>query len=184
MKKRMIYILAFLLAAVFLASCGAKENVSVAKGEGILSSFTTETLAGEKVTETVLSGHKVNMINVWGTYCNPCINEMPSLGDLNSAYGERGFQIIGIPVDVTDSACRPVPAQIDKANQIIASTGAGYLHVLPSQDLNNAFLSEVQVIPYTIFVDENGVQLGEPYIGSRTMDQWEAVIKTLLEAEE
>jgi 3-oxoacyl-[acyl-carrier-protein] synthase II len=44
------------------------------------------------------------MINVWGTYCNPCLNEMPDLGEIATEYDTETFQIIGIVCDVDDSA--------------------------------------------------------------------------------
>jgi len=36
-------------------------------------------------------------------------------------------------------------------------------------------------VPETIFVDENGNQVGESYIGSRSMAQWKEIIDGLME---
>ena len=59
-------------------------------------------------------------------------------------------------------------------------TGADYLHLLPSTDLMVAKLQYVSAVPETIFVDSQGNQVGESYLGARSKDQWIAIIDELL----
>jgi len=54
------------------------------------------------------------------------------------------------------------------------------MHILPSESLYNAKLYQVSSIPETIFVDKDGKQVGESYIGSRTKEQWKEIIDGLL----
>jgi cytochrome c biogenesis protein CcmG/thiol:disulfide interchange protein DsbE len=42
---------------------------------------------------------QVVLINIWGTFCPPCIAEMPSLERLHKAYGDSGLKIIGVSID-------------------------------------------------------------------------------------
>ncbi|NIN33926.1 MAG: redoxin domain-containing protein, partial [Gammaproteobacteria bacterium] len=35
-------------------------------------------------------------INFWATWCLPCLKEVPQLVDLQTRYGNEGFQVIGI----------------------------------------------------------------------------------------
>ena len=45
--------------------------------------FVTKDLNGDTFSSVDLSGHKVNLINVWATFCGPCIREMPDLMCVN-----------------------------------------------------------------------------------------------------
>ena len=47
--------------------------------------FTTEDLDGNEVTESILKDKDVTMINIWGTFCPPCIEEMPELAKLSAS---------------------------------------------------------------------------------------------------
>lgn len=44
---------------------------------------------------------KVVFLNVWATWCNPCVSEIPHLNALQKEYGGRGFEIVGVSVDDT-----------------------------------------------------------------------------------
>lgn len=178
---------ALLTVLLLLTACGKTEDAPApvpAQPETavteLLCDFAAEDLNGNAVDETVFSGCKVTMVNVWATFCSPCIREMPDLAALNRDLAADGFQIIGIPVDVTDYNMEKIPALITAAEDIIAQTGADYRHLLPSESLNRAFLNEVQVVPTTVFVNEKGEQLGEVYTGARSAEQWSVIIESLL----
>ncbi len=116
------------------SSNDASETVVASPG-GILSTFSSTDIGGNPVDETLLSGKKLTMVNIWATFCGPCLEEMPDLGALNKEYADQDFQVVGIVVDVTGSDGAPVPDMIDTVEEIIDKTGADYLHILPSQDL-------------------------------------------------
>ena len=46
---------------------------------------------------------KLRLINVWATWCGPCVTEFPELVKLNRIYGRRGFELITVSVDETDN---------------------------------------------------------------------------------
>ena len=48
--------------------------------------FEAKDMEGNEVTSGVFAESKLTMINVWATYCNPCLNEMPDLGELSGEY--------------------------------------------------------------------------------------------------
>ncbi len=189
MKKILALILSVIMVALIFTSCGKSEveneptSVSgeITQNSGILSDFTTTDIDGNKVDASVLGGKKLTMVNIWATFCGPCINEMPDLGKISEEYADKGFQIIGIPVDVVDYYGNIDESQVELAREIIDETGAVYLHLLPSVSLNQAKLSQVTSVPETIFVDENGNQVGESYIGSRSEEQWKKIIDGLME---
>lgn len=163
------------------AAGAASDTDSAVSSNGVLSSFQSVDINNNPVDQRIFSGKKLTMVNIWATFCGPCLREMPDLGALAKEYADQGFQIVGIPVDILNSSGEPNANMVSTARDIISQTGADYLHILPSQSLIEAKLSQVSSVPETIFVDENGNQVGKSYIGSRTKDKWEAIIKDLLE---
>ena len=187
MKKFLILIAALCL---LLTACGqaapeaspdAAAASDAAQTAGILSSFSTTDLDGNSVDQSVFADHKLTMVNVWATFCGPCISEMPELGTLASEYADKGMQIVGLGSDVTDSDGNLDEAQLSLARDIVAETGANYLHVVPGEGLYG-LLSQVSGVPTTLFVDSEGKQVGTAYIGAKDLDGWKAVADELLES--
>ena len=157
-----------------------EESISQPK-EGTLSSFVASDLDGNKKDESIFKGYKVTMINIWATFCGPCLEEMPELGQLAEEYAEKDVQIVGIVADMwPDKNGSFSQSQIDEAKELVEMTGANYLHLLPSNDLMTAKLNEVDAVPETIFVDENGNVIGQSYLGSRDKEQWSEIIEQML----
>lgn len=44
-------------------------------------------------------GGQVVLVNLWATWCAPCIQEMPSLDRLQAKFGDRGFVVLAISLD-------------------------------------------------------------------------------------
>ena len=137
---------------------------------------------GEPVTEELFAGHKLTMINIWGTFCNPCIAEMPDLARLNTAYEEGEFQVVGLIIDTLDTEMNIHPGAVEAAWAIIDATGAEYTHLLPADDLIYAALLNVSAVPETLFVDSMGNVLTPEtrYLGARSYDDWKGIVDSLL----
>ena len=148
---------------------------------GDLIAFDTSDLDGNKVTEALFADNRVTMINIWGTFCPPCIREMPDLGQLSTDYKEKGVQIVGVVIDALDRYGRVDDKIKADARKIIDKTKADYLHVVPTIAMFSGLLKDVQVVPTTIFVDSDGHQIGEAYLGSRSYKDWKKIIDNLLE---
>ena len=148
---------------------------------GAYGSFETTDLAGNVVSADVFADHKLTMINVWATYCSPCLQEMPELGELSKEYKDKGVQIIGIPIDTLEQDGTWSQSQVANAASLASQTGADYLHILPSQDLIQAGLSDIYAVPTTFFVDSRGNVTGDTYMGSKSKKEWEKVIDQTLE---
>ena len=93
----------------------------------------------------------------------------------------RACSIVGLVSDVTDSDGNLDEAQLSLARDIVAETGANYLHVVPGEGLYG-LLSQVSGVPTTLFVDSEGKQVGTAYIGAKDLDGWKAVADELLES--
>ncbi|MCD2493439.1 TlpA family protein disulfide reductase [Lacrimispora sp. NSJ-141] len=145
-----------------------------AEASPLFGSFTSETLDGEAVDQEIFSGADLTMVNIWGTFCGPCISEMPDLGEISEEYKDKGVQVIGIVSDV-------VEAKDETALEIVNTTGADYTHIVVSKDLYLGYLQEVQVVPTTVFVDKEGKQVGSAQYGAKSKEKWEEAINELLE---
>jgi len=156
------------------------ENSPAEVKQPSMSRFETTDLEGNAVTQEIFSEYDLTMINVWGTYCTPCLREMPDLGKINKEYKENGVQIIGIPIDVFAPDGNISEDQVKKVKGIIKDTNASYIHLLPSEDLIYAKLKDVDVIPYTFFVNSQGEIIGDSYAGSKSEEEWKQIIKEKL----
>ncbi len=166
--KRWFSILLILL--LLLGGCSKSSTQ-----EGLLSRFSAAELGGDLLDQSVLADKKLTMVNIWATYCGPCIREMPDLAALDREYEKEGFQVIGIVSDVYT----PEDATAENARTILNNCGCDYLNLLPDQSLA-ALLNGVSAVPTTVFVDESGNQVGETYIGSRSKEDWADIIDSLL----
>lgn len=175
MKKRIFSFLTLitLLISVFsLASCDDdKEDYTIK--DCVFSSFTAEDYDGNIINETVFTEYKVTMINVWGTFCKPCKTEAPELAEINGEYAEKGFQVIGIPVDVNRNSAAD-------AREVIEEVNAAYRHLKVSDSIKQ-FVAAAEHLPYTVFVNEEGRQIGEGYSGAKSKAEWTKIIDRILE---
>ncbi|MBQ3035751.1 MAG: TlpA family protein disulfide reductase [Lachnospiraceae bacterium] len=131
--------------------------------------FTTTDLYGNAVTQEIFAQSDLTVVNVWATYCGPCINEMPYLGELAEEYDSSKVQIVGIPTDVYNQE------YLDYALSLVNETGADYTHLLMSEELYNWGLTEIQYVPTTFFVNSEG-EIIDTVVGSMSKEDWKTLI--------
>lgn len=154
----------------------ANEDSQGDSEESYVLSFEAETVDGEKIDGSCFSGSKLTMLNVWATYCNPCLSEMPDLGEMAASYDASDFQIIGIVSDVAEGADE---ADIKEAKELIKETSADYPHLLLSQSLYSNLVGAIDSVPTTFFVNQKGEVLGY-VVGARSKEDWEAIVDEIL----
>ena len=139
---------------------GTESTSGETKSAVPVPAFTTKDLDGNEVTESILKDKDVTMINIWGTFCPPCIEEMPELAKLSDSLPENA-QIIGILCDVSldDTSA------LQDAQSIVSKAGTNYPCLLLNDSLMD-YLSQFMYVPTTIFVDSEGNQIGEPVVGA------------------
>lgn len=140
----------------------------------IFITFEGTDLEGNTISEDIFLQSNLTMVNVWATYCNPCLNEMPGLGELASEYEQSEFQIIGIVSDVKEGEDQTL------VESLIQRTGANYPHLLANDSIYQSLLAGVSGVPTTFFFDGEGAYLGG-VVGSAEKSQWEELIRELLE---
>ncbi len=146
--------------------------------------FEGQDIEGNAVTSDIFGQSKLTMVNVWATYCNPCLSEMPELGELAGEYDRGDFQLIGIISDVVEEAegvdAEKAQKARDEAKSLIETTGADYPHLLLNASLYKALLTDVSAVPTTFFIDKDGNVLGT-VVGARDKESWKELIDSLLE---
>lgn len=182
--KKLLCIALSLMLLFLLTACGGNDDGAAVTdgtdGKGLLSSFTAETLDGEQADQSIFEGKRVTMVNIWATFCGPCINEMPDLQKLHEDYADKGFQVVGIVCDIYEYNGVFDENSINTAKEIVKDTGVKYVSLLPSETLNEAKLKDVTSVPETFFVDETGAVIAGPYIGSRSYESWAQIIDGIL----
>lgn len=199
MRKRFIVLLGYLmLTAALLCGCGGDSGGTAAgtapeaepptaaalegesqempppEEEPIYITFEGTDLEGNAVSQEVFAQSGLTMVNVWATYCNPCLSEMPGLGELAAEYDPSEFQIIGVVSDVREGEDQTL------VEDLVQETGADYPHLLANDSLDQALLSSVSGVPTTFFFDREGAYLGG-IVGAAEKSDWEEIIHGLLE---
>ncbi|MBE8950340.1 MAG: TlpA family protein disulfide reductase [Quinella sp. 3Q1] len=161
-----IFALIFLGAAIFMSGCSDSADVNdspktaqaspVAKN---IPNFSATTIKGEPVTNEIFAAKKITVVNIWGTFCPPCIAEMPELGEMARSM-PADAQIIGLVCDASENS-----PQIQKALQITQEAGANFTNIVPDAQLMN-FMAGVEAVPTTIFVNSKGEVVGRAIIGA------------------
>lgn len=164
-----------LLCLALLSGCGGKapapdaepspsqsaEGPADAQSAGqSVPDFTTVDLSGNAVTQEVFGQADVTVVNIWGTFCPPCIGEMPELGDWAREM-EDNVQLLGIVCDYYAGD----DATLDQARTILQDSGADFVNLAADPSMEE-FLSQFQFVPTTLLVDSEGALIGEPIVGA------------------
>ena len=147
-------------SAASSAKEGSTASAGTEAGKEKFPSFETTDTKGNKVTEKIFADKDITMVNVWGTFCGPCINEMPELQKIYESL-PKNANLIGIVADVPEG----MKDGVDNANYIEKQTGVKYTNLTLSDSLSS-FAKRFYAVPSTIFVDKNGNIIGELVMGA------------------
>ena len=185
MKKYFLLITTILLCIVLVACAGdapAGENIEgdddhyavedMEEGTG-LGSFTSVDLDGNEVSEAIFSDKDVTILNVWATFCGPCLAEMPDLAVLSEELPDNA-QVIGVVIDTPTADSEGGAAvdlwggdadNLDLAREICSETGVKYTNILASESVSKAF-EGVVAVPTTFILDKSGNLVCKPIVGA------------------
>ena len=114
-----------------------------------------EDLDGNPVSlEELFSQHAVSLVNVWATWCGPCISELPELQAIYARNLENDCGVIGLLID----------RDIEEARALIEENGITYPVLLVPKEFTMVF--PYSVIPTTFYADRSGTFLETKFSGA------------------
>ena len=116
----------------------------------------------------------LTLVNVWGTFCGPCKEEMPDLAKLYEDYKDK-VNFLGVVVDTNVS----MDTNVEEAQQIIKDSGVNYKNIMPNPTTEDTLVN-ITAMPTTFFVNSDGKVLGG-FVGKADKDSLAATIDKLLE---
>ena len=133
-------------------------------------------------TEDMFSEYDLTLVNVFTTWCSPCVNEIPELEKLYQELKDQGVGVTGVVLDTADSEGNQDEQAIKKAELLQEKTKATYPFLIPDKNMMNGRLQGISAFPETFFVDKNGNIVGETYSGSHTLEEWKEIVEKELSA--
>ena len=96
---------------------------------------------------------KLRLINVWATWCGPCVTEFSDFITINRMYRERDFEFVTISADN--------PPQKEKALKFLKKTEASSKNYIFNTDDKYKLIEAIDpnwqgALPYTILVEPGG----------------------------
>lgn len=147
------------------------------KSDSVFANMETVDMDGEEVDGSIFEENKLTLVNVWGSWCSPCVAEIPGLAQLSEDYKDKGVAIKGLVYEgeagISDAARKTVEMVLEKS-------GAKYQQLLLSEEmLESEEISGLMAYPTTFFVDSEGNVL-KMLEGSRDYDGWKQEIEDAL----
>lgn len=181
-----------LLLAVSFAGCGTSSGgnekapqasqTQAAQWQNFFADLSTVDLRGNAVTKEVFQEKKLTMVNLWATWCGPCVGEIPILQALSTQYADVGVK--GLLVEISQDTGTVVVGVSDEervnAQNILQDAKVEYPQWLVSEAMKNGVM-QIDGFPTTFFLDKNGAFVGEPVLGARSEKDWKAIIEERLQ---
>ena len=139
--------------------------------------FETTGIDGKTYTEKVFSDYDLTLVNVFTTWCSPCVKEIPELQELYKEMKEKGVGVAGVVLDTTDEKGNQDEEAVKKAGILQEKTKAEYPFLKPDTTMMNGRLQGISAFPETFFVDKDGNIVGDTYTGSHTLDEWKEIVE-------
>jgi thiol-disulfide isomerase/thioredoxin len=188
------YLIASCLTALFLLTgCDTKSEIEeslvadVTKNKPLIKEFvsksfklttTNDELIEFKSTKDGMDfkdykGKKVVLINVFATWCPPCIKEIPTLNELQSKYG-KDFEIISVLFEKEED--KPTKEVLE----FIKEKGIEYKVTVGEENFNLAEgLWNVKKIPEMFLYSKDGTFI-KKFVGETSKESFEKYIEFAL----
>ena len=158
-----------------------QDTSSNAENSTTVGKFETKGIDGKDYTEKVFSDYDLTLVNIFTTWCSPCVNEIPELEKLCEEMKEKGVGVVGVVLDTVGDDGKQDEETVKKAGVLQDKTKASYPFLIPDSTMMNGRLNGISAFPETFFVDKEGNIVGETYSGSHTLDEWKEIVEKELE---
>ncbi len=181
--KFVAILLAGILGVCMLGGCsseketGSEDSPKTTDNAESVGTFETVDIEGTSYTEKVFGEYDLTMVNVFATWCPPCVQELPELQKLYEEMQPQGVNVVGIVMDTVDEKGNSDSEALEKAKELKERAGITYPLLAPDSGNLNGKLSKIQAFPTIFFVDKNGNVVSETYEGSNDLKGWKEVVQ-------
>ena len=164
-KKVLIFLMTAMLVFVSLTAF-AQENETQEK-----ITFDSETVFGDAIDSSIFAENEVTLVNIFATWCGPCVKEIPELEEIAAA--DNGIGVVGMLADAVNMETGLLDDEAIALSLVIAEkTGALYPFVIPDPVFLEEYLKKAMLFPMSYLVDSEGVVIQGPIGGARTQQEW------------
>lgn len=132
--------------------------------------------AGETIDPTTTG--KITIVNFWGTWCTPCVNELPYFDTIATDY-EEDVTVIAIHSSLSsETAPAYIKEHYPNSLMVFAKDDA-----VDAAGLNGAYYTALGgrgTYPHTVIMDENGIVL-EVFVSGVKYEDLQAVVEARLD---
>jgi peroxiredoxin len=128
--------------------------IEKAKQEWAKEPVKLDTITADGIRDLIRNhSDKLRVIDVWATWCGPCVAEFPDFVDMNRMYRRRDFEFISISADE--------PAKRDKALKFLQQSQASNTNYIFNLDDKYQLIDAVDpkwqgALPYTMVIEPGG----------------------------
>jgi peroxiredoxin len=117
-------------------------------------SYSATTLSGAERSLADYQG-KVVLLNVWATWCRPCVQEMPALERLYQQFKGDGLEVVAVSIDAGLGVLDPFGRQGGDVAAFVRDHGLTFTILLdPKNRIEPLF--QLTGIPTTVVIDRKG----------------------------
>lgn len=196
MKKIKLALLFLSLLIIIVLSVGcnqndqklANDNKNISKSQskqensqqniGMLD-IKTKDLDGNEFSGEEFKNNKLTVVNVWGTWCPPCVKELPELQRISENYKEKNVEVIGIMQDSVNQFMIEDEETIAEAKKLFEENSINYTNIMPDEIIMTGLLSQISSFPTTLFVNNQG-EIIDMAVGARSYSEWSQKIDEVL----
>lgn len=151
MKNTLIFIVAIIIAGsggfVLHRYLNQKQDISNPMLGSQRPEFAVADLNGQMRNIKEWDG-KLILLNFWATWCPPCKKEIPDFIKLQAAYGEQGFQIVGIAVDDKEA--------VEEYAQRMGMNYPSLIAEVEGVQLAQRYGNVAGALPYSVIINRTG----------------------------
>lgn len=150
-----------------------EARTQIADSETFPFGFESTAVDDETIISTEELKGKVVIVDLWGTWCPPCREEIPHFVKLQENYGDD-LAIVGVNFENGETE------EEKKAlvNEFIAANGVTYPCVLATDSLEQQ-VPNIEGFPTTIFMDKEG-KVRLKIVGLHSYDKLDAIVRELI----
>jgi thiol-disulfide isomerase/thioredoxin len=160
----MKYIIILVLSGVLFLSCSSNtekkelSKIDVVDDEGLKNIISQR-------------NGKILFLNIWATWCVPCVEEFPAIVKLSNKYNGNNFEVIALSVDLPSETKSKIAPFIKKQ-------GADFRVIVAEEKSSNDIIDMLDsewsgAVPVTFIFDKTGKQR-KMLTGAQTYEQMAA----------